>query len=167
MREFTSGATRDEDTEKLDYEGFLSPLVLRRFVEYMHEHRLQADGKLRASDNCQKGIPKEAYMKSLFRHFMDTWMIWREHYPLGKLWEDTLCAMLFNVQGLLLESLRDTQDSEGFEVSPLNPPGDLGTLGGGRSVADKGFGIDELALYAQAASYPSLGAGLVSREVKK
>ena len=105
MREFPSGATRDEDTTKLDYEGFLSPLVLRRFAEYMHEHRVQADGTLRASDNWQKGIPEEAYMKSLFRHFMDVWMIWREHYPGGKLWEDVLCAMLFNVQGLLYESL--------------------------------------------------------------
>lgn len=105
MREFSTGATRDTDEGKLDYEGFLSPLVLRRFAEYMHMHRLQADGKLRDSDNWQKGIPQEAYMKSLFRHFMDTWLEWREKGGSGAKWEEALCAMLFNVQGLLHETL--------------------------------------------------------------
>ena len=106
MREFSTGATRDDDTEKLDFEGFLSPLVLHRYAQYMHEHRKQADGKMRDSDNWQKGMPEKAYMKSLWRHFMDVWMIWREHTPKGKIWEDTLCAVLFNVQGLLFEALR-------------------------------------------------------------
>jgi hypothetical protein len=39
MREFTTGATRNLDEDKHDYEGFLSPYVLRRFAAYMHEHR--------------------------------------------------------------------------------------------------------------------------------
>ena len=54
MRTFKSGATRDDDAEKFDYEGFLSPLVIRRYAEYMHGHRKQVDGKMRDSDNCQK-----------------------------------------------------------------------------------------------------------------
>ena len=73
MRKFDSGATRDADTNKHDYEGFYSPLVMERFGAYMHRHRVQADGNLRDSDNWQKGIPKDAYIKSAFRHFMDWW----------------------------------------------------------------------------------------------
>ena|ERR1700683_2355163 len=107
MREFDTGATRDEDDDKWDFEGFLSPLVLSRFAEYMHTHRIQADGSLRASDNWQKGIPLDAYMKSMFRHFMD---VWGEHRWPGDCVspdiEEALCALLFNVQGYLHELLK-------------------------------------------------------------
>lgn len=106
MRTFETGATRDDEHGKLDYDGFLSPIVLKRFAEYMHVHRIQADGTLRASDNWKKGIPISAYMKSMFRHFMD---VWTRHTngatskeDLDQL-EDSLCALLFNVQGYLHE----------------------------------------------------------------
>lgn len=102
MRQFETGATRDTDEGKLDYEGFISPLVLLRYAEYMHENRVQTDGNLRDSDNWQKGIPQEAYMKSKFRHFMETWM---HHRGLGDLagvdLERALCAELFNTMGYL------------------------------------------------------------------
>ena len=42
-RKFESGATRDSDTNKLDFEGFLSLLALIRFAEYMHSNRMQSD----------------------------------------------------------------------------------------------------------------------------
>ena len=106
MRKFKTGATRDEDDGKLDYEGFLNPLSVERFAEYMHKHRHQADGQLRASDNWQKGIPKEAYVKSMFRHFMD---VWKEHrgYASKEGIEDALCAIIFNANGLLFEILKE------------------------------------------------------------
>jgi hypothetical protein len=104
MRHFDSGATRDTDEGKYDYEGFLSPLVLQAFAAYMHRNRLQADGKLRDSDNWQKGIPRDAYMKSMFRHFMDVWMA---HRGYGGDVEEALCALMFNVHGLLFECLKD------------------------------------------------------------
>jgi hypothetical protein len=105
MREFETGATRDEDDDKLDYEGFLSPLVLSRYAEYMHAHRIQADGSLRTSDNWQAGIPLDAYMKSMFRHFMDVWVEHRN--PIDpESQEEALCALLFNVQGYLHELLK-------------------------------------------------------------
>jgi hypothetical protein len=103
LREFATGATRDLDDNKLDYEGFYSPLVVRRFAEYMHKNRLQKDGSLRSSDNWQKGIPRDAYMKSLFRHFMDVWTGHRA----GEVHEEELCAILFNVQGYLFEILKE------------------------------------------------------------
>ncbi len=106
MREFTTGATRDNDKEKLDYEGFLSPVALRRYAEYMHEHRKQADGKMRASDNWQKGIPCDAYMKSMFRHMMDLWNIHRivihKSCPINRR-DEALCAIIFNAFGMLHE----------------------------------------------------------------
>lgn len=103
MRHFDTGATRDADTDKYDYEGFLSPLVLERYAKYMHEHRIQSDGSLRASDNWQKGIPLDAYMKSGWRHFMEWWTAHRNDAVFNDETEDILCALLFNVQGYLHE----------------------------------------------------------------
>jgi hypothetical protein len=116
MRKFESGATRDDDDGKLDYDGFNSPLVMRRFAEYMHKHRIQADGGLRESDNWQKGIPVVQYMKSMWRHFMDVWSIHRmmichrRRNYLGislrryaNIQSENLCALKFNVDGMLHE----------------------------------------------------------------
>lgn len=105
MRNFKTGATRDTDENKPDYEGFISPLVLERYGQYMMKHQVQADGKLRDSDNWQKGIPKDAYIKSGFRHFMD---LWKEHrgFPSREGLEDALCATMFNVMGYLHEHLK-------------------------------------------------------------
>jgi hypothetical protein len=112
MRTFDSGATRDNDARKIDFEGFLSPLVLERFGRYMRKHRRQADGGLRDSDNWQKGIPRDAYMKSAFRHFMAWWMAHRgwKRATANDL-EDLLCAVLFNVQGYLHEHLAIKRNS--------------------------------------------------------
>lgn len=103
MRQFESGATRDSDEGKPDYEGFLSPQVLRAYGDYMHKHRKQADGQLRDSDNWKKGIPRDAYMKSMWRHFVDVWEIHTTDSidSLGQ--TEALCALLFNVMGYLHE----------------------------------------------------------------
>lgn len=106
MRTFDTGATRTSDEGKPDYEGFLSPLVIERFGEYMNKHRLQADGQLRDSDNWQKGMPRDVYMKSLWRHFLDVWKLHRLR-RMDPAIEDALCATLFNVQGYLHELLKE------------------------------------------------------------
>ncbi len=103
MRQFESGATRNVDEDKPDYEGFLSPYALRAFAEYMHTHRRQADGKLRDSDNWQKGIPFEAYMKSMWRHLVELWTEHRADVGSVPAQVEALCALLFNVQGYLHE----------------------------------------------------------------
>ncbi len=109
MRVFDTGATRNVDDTKLDYDGFLSPLVLKRYAEYLHKHRVQADGKVRPSDNWQKGIPLDTYMKSGWRHFMDWWAGHRDP-ALGpeeqEDFEDAICAVLFNASGYLHEYLK-------------------------------------------------------------
>lgn len=108
---FDSGATRNLDADKFDYEGFLNPDVLHAFGAYMHQHRRQKDGSLRASDNWQKGIPRAVYMKSLVRHSIDLWR-WHRGYKAidpdtGELHTgvDLCCAVMFNVMGLLKELL--------------------------------------------------------------
>jgi len=109
MRTFDTGATRDTDTSKLDFDGFLSPLVLKRYAEYLNKHRVQADGKLRDSDNWQKGIPITAYMKSLWRHFIDMWTFHRGYNPKSDgafEFEESICAVIFNASGYLHELLK-------------------------------------------------------------
>lgn len=99
MREFETGATRDNDMDKLQYRGFLSYAVIRKFCEYMHAHRRQADGNMRAADNWKKGIPIEAYLDSLDRHSHQFF----EKVEGGEIDQEALCAMWFNIQGMLFE----------------------------------------------------------------
>lgn len=109
MREFDTGATRNDNPDRLDYEAFLSPIVLQRYAQYLHKNRKQADGKMREGDNWQKGIPQEVYMKSKFRHFMDTWLYYRgfDSDQTSNDIEVSLCAELFNTMGMLFEILKD------------------------------------------------------------
>ncbi len=110
VRGFDSGATRDQDTTKLDYEGFLSPWAMLRFAAYMHEHRVQSDGSLRGSDNWQKGIPRDSYMKSLWRHLIT---VWCHHRVVPEedceSMEQALCGVIFNAQGYLHEIMKAKQ----------------------------------------------------------
>ena len=111
VRTFESGATRDTDLNKLDYEAFLSPLVLKRYAEYLNKHRRQSDGTIRAGDNWQKGIPKTEYMKSAFRHFMTWWTMHRSGQDFStEDFQDSMCALMFNVMGYLHEELIDCDD---------------------------------------------------------
>lgn len=115
MRSFETGATRDAEEGKLDYEGFFSPAVLKRRAEYMHKHRVQADGSLRAADNWQKGMPLEVYMKSGFRHFVDWWEKHRAAHKERDTWDfpdeealqEAVCALMFNCEGYLHELLNN------------------------------------------------------------
>lgn len=106
MRAFATGATRNVDDNKLDYEGFLSPIALEAYAQYLHKHRIQADGKLRSSDNWQLGIPRDVYIKSLFRHFVDVWKLHRGH-ACDSTMVDALSAVLFNANGYLHELMKE------------------------------------------------------------
>ncbi len=107
IRTFPSGAIRDTEQNKFDYEGCLSPVVVRRFAAYMHKCCKLPDGSARTADNWQKGIPRDVYIKSMFRHFMDLWLMHRG--GIGNL-QETLCALLFNVQGYLFEVLKEDEN---------------------------------------------------------
>ena len=109
MRQFPSGATRDTDTNKLDYEAFLSPIVLERYCQYLNKHRVQSDGQLRDGDNWQKMFGEKHFdvcLKSLLRHIMD---VWKQHrgYKSAQSIEDSICGALFNLQAYLFKILVD------------------------------------------------------------
>jgi hypothetical protein len=106
IRKFKTGATRDIDSGKIDPEGYISPIVIKRFAEYMLKHQYQSDGKVRQSDNWQKGIGQEIYMKSLWRHFLDLWLLHRKEDGSREDIENACCAIMFNVMGFLFEELR-------------------------------------------------------------
>ena len=106
IRVFESGATRSPLEGKLQYEGYLSPIVLKRFAEYMRQHQTQSDGRLRPADNWQRGIPRESLMDSGTRHFMDWWLHHREYESsAGEELQEALCALLFNVMAYLKDVL--------------------------------------------------------------
>ena len=111
MRTFNTGATRDLDDNKLDYEGFLCPLVLERYAQYLHKHRETSNG-FRDSDNWQNGIPQEVYIKSAWRHFH---AVWKNHrgYSDNDITEE-LCALLFNIMGYLHDEIKITAYSDFF-----------------------------------------------------
>lgn len=117
IRKFASGATRDTDKGKPDYEGFLSPIVLARYAEYLNKHRILPNGDLRESDNWQ-GLFGDKHtavcMKSLLRHVMDAWTIHRGFKPrIDKgepvQIEDSLCAIIFNAMAYLFKLEKDKQ----------------------------------------------------------
>lgn len=110
MRQFDTGATRDDDG-KPDYEGYLSPLVIERFGQYMLAHQQTPAGP-RASDNWQLGIPKDEYIKSAWRHFLTWWILHRAKITTDETCE-ALCALLFNVMGYLHETLKPYKFSPG------------------------------------------------------
>ena len=111
VRHFDTGATRSADSGRYDPEGYLSPIALERFAFYMQKHQVQPDGSIRASDNWQNGIPLDAYMKGIWRHFLHLWMRYRgwkvQDKMAGADMEEDLCAMLFNVQGMLHELVKE------------------------------------------------------------
>lgn len=110
LRKFSTGASRDSEEGKLDFEGALSPIVLKRFAEYMLCHTKQGK-EIRSSDNWQKGMSKESYMKSGWRHFHDWWMEHRGYKSREGL-EDAICGVIFNSMGYLFEILKEKENEK-------------------------------------------------------
>lgn len=112
-REFKTGANRNSDEGKLDYEAFNSPIVDWYYAQYMHKHRLLEDGTMRDGDNWQKGFPLDVIQKSLARHYKDFHLISRgytvvENGDEHKI-EDILCGIIFNCKAYLHEILKETK----------------------------------------------------------
>jgi hypothetical protein len=109
MRTYSTGATRDTSEGKPVHWRFSSALVEKRYGEYMHAKRVQSDGNIRAGDNWKHGIPVEDYFDSLSRHISDLKLI-KEGFP-GEAadhdLETVLCAIKFNVDGMLHEILKE------------------------------------------------------------
>lgn len=119
IRLFDTGATRSGDNNKPDIEGFISPLAMSEYIEYMHRHRRMADGSLRTSDNWQRGITFTQYSKSLIRHVHQFHLLERGYQV--KDWdtkepveiEEVLCAVVFNAMGYLHELRKKKEEALG------------------------------------------------------
>jgi hypothetical protein len=106
VRLFSSGATRDTAEGKLEPWGFTSALAEKAFSEYMHRHRVQSDGSLRDSGNWKKGIPLTAFFHSLSRHILEFRLLWESDEDMPEDLIEVLCAVKFNVDGMLHELVK-------------------------------------------------------------
>jgi hypothetical protein len=110
MREFPTGATRDNDDGKIRYKQCLSPYFIQLYGRYILKHCQTADG-LRTQDNWKKGMTKDSYMNSFMTHAVDLWLVFEGLEPdSGLSFEDLLCAVYFNLQGLAHEHLKEKQN---------------------------------------------------------
>jgi hypothetical protein len=132
IRQFESGATRSPLGNKPQYEGYLNPLVIKRFGEYMLKHQTDSAGNRREADNWQAGLGRESLIDSKHRHDMDLWLHHRGYgYAAEEPLEDALCAIMFNTMGYLLDVLKE-RDSKNTRTKlvcsvcdtefPLGPP---------------------------------------------
>ena len=104
IRQFKTGAVRDQDDTKERYVECFSFTAWRRFAQYM-----KTQEKKYPPDNWRKGIPEKEYEQSLMRHLQKYFM---NKYEGGQLELDVdhLAAAYFNLQGIM------------FEQSKLTPP---------------------------------------------
>ncbi len=100
IREFSTGAIRDNEDGKEDYIETISWTAFKRFAKYMTSKKSRY-----GSGNFKKGIPIESYEKSLVRHLQKYLANKYEGGTIEKD-EDHLSAMLFNIFGIIHEEGR-------------------------------------------------------------
>ena len=110
IRTFKTGATRNTEEGKLDFEAYFSPAVLERRAQYMKKHTIQSDGKSRSGDNWQHLFGDEHYnvcMKSALRHLHHWWTAHRTNPKPGEDIEEAICALMFNAEAYLFKLLQE------------------------------------------------------------
>ena len=102
IRTFNTGATRNNDPDRIDWIRMLSLPALFEYGAYMARHRKQADGNLRAFDNWKGedgrgGFPLNEVVESLTRHVFDLAALHSGLTPVRECdVNDTCCAIIFN-----------------------------------------------------------------------
>jgi hypothetical protein len=112
-RQWETGANRNTNEGKLEFARFLSPLVLKRYCEYMDKHRLLENGDYREPDNWKNLFGEnhdQVCIDSLARHFLDLWVA-TEGGKGREDRQDTLCAIMFNAMAILYKELKEKQDN--------------------------------------------------------
>jgi len=115
IRSFEGGATRDTGQNKYTPWKFGSAVIRWFYAQYMHDNRKQSDGSTRDGANWKKGIPIDVYYDSLDRHYQDV-MARREELITEKDQITNLCALKFNVDGLIHELGKERIDSYGGAI---------------------------------------------------
>ncbi len=114
LRKSDTGAIRNSDVDKINYQGALSPLVLESYGQYIQKHSLLPDGTRRNNKNWQKlfGTPKEhrqVCIESAWRHFID---LLKEHdgYDSQDGIDEALGGLMFNIQAYWFSLLKEGKD---------------------------------------------------------
>lgn len=97
MRQFATGAVRDSEDGKEDYIETISWTAFARYAAYMTSKKTKY-----GQGNFKKGIPIEAYEKSLVRH-LQKYLANKYEGGQTERDEDHLSAILFNVFGIMHE----------------------------------------------------------------
>lgn len=111
IRISATGASRDDNYNKLEYIRFNDPRVEKIYCYFLTKHRKMADGSLREPDNWKKGFDAGVVLDSKGRHFLDQWEY--EKYGFAKRPDEevneveSLCAEMFGVKARLYELLQD------------------------------------------------------------
>lgn len=97
IRKFETGAIRDSENEKEDYVETISWRAMKRYAKYM-----TAQKKKYGEGNFKKGIPVDAYERSLLRHIQK---YLENKYEGGNVEKDFdhLSAIVFNTFGIMHE----------------------------------------------------------------
>lgn len=97
IRKFKTGAVRDKEEGKPDFTETISWTAFHRYAQYMTGKKEKY-----GQGNFKKGMPIDAYERSLLRH-IDKYM--RNKYENGndEPNEDHLAAMVFNIFGIMHE----------------------------------------------------------------
>lgn len=116
-RTFETGAYRDTEEGKNDYAGFLSPLVIRAFGDYMRKHQLQSNGEMRRSDNWKSMFGEHhnnVCLSSAWRHFLDLWME-NEGFRSRDGLDEAIGGLLFNVMSYWYKILVERENNNANE----------------------------------------------------
>ena len=107
MRKFATGATRNNDPERVDWVKMLSLPAMFEYARYMRAHRKTADGGLREFDNWKGedkmgGIPRGELVESLVRHTLDLAALETSEVPMRECnTKEACCAIIFNAMAYL------------------------------------------------------------------
>lgn len=97
MRHFETGAVRDDEDGKLDFVEPVSWTAFARYVKYMTEKK-----KKYGQGNFKKGIPIDAYERSLLRH-IHKYLVNKYEGGNEEKDQDHLSAIIFNTLGIIHE----------------------------------------------------------------
>lgn len=97
IRNFDTGAIRDTEDNKEDYNETISWTAFKRYAQYMTGKK-----KKYGAGNFKKGIPIESYERSLLRH-VQKYMENKYEDGIVERDEDHIAAIVFNAFGIMHE----------------------------------------------------------------
>lgn len=101
MRTFKTGAVRDDETDKIDFVEPISWTAFARYAKYMTIKKAKY-----GQGNFKKGMPIDAYERSLLRH-VHKYLVNKYEKGNEEKGEDHLSAIIFNTFGIMHEEANE------------------------------------------------------------